>query len=75
MTDYAALTSAELACALVHAVHTHDDAETLYLQNEVCHRLRIDVDETEQGLTEKAERLIDEFCIAQGFTTYREDTA
>lgn len=55
------MTDRELALALYEAETSGNDLGMVYAENEVCGRLNISLDETEQGLTPAAADLIDGF--------------
>lgn len=54
-------TNYELAKALADAEKDGDEEAMLQAENEICERLEIPLDQTEQGLTPHAVRMIEEF--------------
>lgn len=61
------MTDRELALYL-RTVETRDDdhVEVALTLNEIAKRLNLDLDETEQGLTQEAAEAVDAFCREQG---------
>lgn len=62
--DYAALTDGALARALAAALERSDYEATVFAENEVADRLKLSLDETEQGFTPAATEAVDKWVEA-----------
>ena len=60
-SGYVALSDRDLARSLYRASLANDEEALVLAENEVAHRLGIELDETEQGFTQTANQQVFEF--------------